>query len=131
MVGLLMTHSCLLLGVLCTPCEERPKKAAKILDREDQGERSGDDFKMPKNRHRDRHERPVEHGSEHEAFRVQAPAGNVEHAEAADEQSGKAKVVCGLIAARWGEQYEGAFDQYQPTEDFYSFCRAALPFGAE
>lgn len=84
---------------------------------------------IPKNRHCDGYKRAVEHRGEDKSFRVQTAAGDIKHADSADKQSDKPKVIRSLVAEgrnaknRNGEmrceQHDGSFDQNEPAKNFY------------
>ena len=92
---------------------------------------------LPTNRHRHRNERPVEQGGEHEFFRVQTPARDVEHAKTAHQQAYESKVVRGLFSQHRqmqkllykvrGKQQDSGLGQDEPAKVLDgSSCRALL-----
>src|SRR5215510_11031624 len=130
-IGLLMINSYMLLRVLCTPGNECAQKATEVLDRKNQSKGPGHDFMVPKNRHGDGHERPIKHRRENEPFRVQASAGDVEHAEPANEDAHQSIIIralfgegsyakngCGKVRRK---EHDNSFNNDQPAKHFDCF----------
>src|SRR5262245_20522040 len=119
------------------PRAQSPEEAAKILNRERQGQRARNAVHIPEDANHDRNERAVEQRGKDESIGIQASADDINHPEAADEHAGEPHVARPLLAERrqvkqphddLRRRYrDDALHQVQPTNRFNGFCRASLP----